>query len=564
MNILITGAGPTGLTLATELARRGIIPTLIDKKEELSEKSKAIVLHSRTLELLEHTGITPELLRKGIRCNGVIIHEGRKEMLRLRMQRLRERTAYDYFLNVSQSDTEALLAERLGELGVHIHWNTTLEQLEQCGDSVTATLKKHDDAPMQLAFDYVIGCDGDRSTVREQVGIDFPGDRHDEVFFTADVNIRWDRPNDQYYFWLTDNGAVFTAPLPGRHNYRIILQQPRDETESRGDHYYDNADHRTIEELQRLLDRILPGEMEVYDPKWIGTFDIPHHVAARYRRGRVLIAGDACHLHPPLGGQGMNASIQDACNLGWKLALVAQEIAPDSLLDTYERERLPVGQDLVESTLRGFEVMVEPGRLVSSLRNRLLQFATGISPLAQLAVDHMSMQDINYPDSPLNYTDTAEGVLDFHREGPAPGMRAPEATVFTDQFTGVRLLSCLDPQGFTLLFFAGTDSDANTFFQSDTYAGYATTADRLRQELPLSLTAYVVSRRRPDTAFNPPLAYLHDSYHEAERAYRTDGKALAVLIRPDGHVALITQHPEVATLSDYFSDYILLPSPALH
>ena len=563
MSILITGAGPTGLTLAIELARRGLQPTIIDKKEGLSEKSKAIVLHSRTLELLEKTGVADELLDHGLHCNGAVFHEDQQELFRLQLQRLRGKTHYDYFLNVSQSDTEAILADRLEQLDIRIRWNTELTNLEYHADRVTTTLRVGDEEDLICDFDYVVGCDGGRSTVREQVNIDFPGDRRDEVFFTADVDIDWERPNDMFYFWLVDNGAVFTAPLPGPKNYRIILQQPKDEADTRGESYYENRDNLDIDELQRMLDRLLPGEMRVSNPRWIGTFDIPHHVATTYRRGRVLIAGDACHLHPPLGGQGMNASIQDACNLGWKLALVARGIAPEDLLDTYEQERLPVGRKLVESTMRGFELMIDPGRMVSNLRNRLLQFATGFSPVAQLAASHMSMQDINYAESDLNETDTEDGLLNLRQEGPEPGFRAPEALVYTDQKSSGRLLPHFDPLGFTLLFLPGKLSDADTFFTGPTYREYQRVAEQLAAELPFPLTAYLVSRRRPDTTFVPPLAYLHDTYREVEEAYRLRSHPLAVLVRPDGHIGLVIRQIDLPTLQTYFSHHLLrTPLPA--
>jgi 2-polyprenyl-6-methoxyphenol hydroxylase-like FAD-dependent oxidoreductase len=328
-DVLIVGAGPTGLTLAASLRAQGIRCTLIDRLTEGANTSRAAVVHARTLEVLEPLGVTPELLRRGVPAQRFTIRDRDRVLVPIAFDRLP--TRYPFTLMVSQADTEAVLLQRLRALGGEVLRPRTLTGLTQEARHAVATL----DDGSRITARYVVGADGMHSAVRQLAGIAFEGGSYGESFVLADVRLEGDVPHDEVILYFSPAGMVVVAPLPGGV-HRIVATV--DEAPEVPDTAF----------VQTLLDSRGPerSPVRVAGLLWGSRFRVHHRIAERYRAGRVLIAGDAAHVHSPAGGQGMNVGILDATALA--AALVAALQGDDSALDAYGRARRPIAGQVVK------------------------------------------------------------------------------------------------------------------------------------------------------------------------------------------------------------------------
>src|SRR5215469_11623047 len=353
-DVLVVGAGPVGLTMVAELARHGARCRIVDRLAEPLPFCRAIGVTPRTLEVWDDMGVAREMIDAGLWLTGLrsIIH-GRPPA-----------DAHSYYpglpygqLGLPQYETERLLARHLGRFGIDVERGTALSGLTPEEDGVAVRLTRGDGASETARFRYVIGCDGAHSAVRRALGIAFEGDAFPMSFMLGDVHIAWDLPRGMALraLRLVEGGApdMFIAiPLPEPGRYRVSMLAPDALAPAQGtDHgLQSEAPGPALPDLQAVADDLLPDRPRLSDLRWSSIFRISMRLAASYRRGRVFIAGDAAHIHPPTGGQGMNTGIQDAYNLAWKLALVLEGAAPESLLDSYEAERRPVGAAVVART----------------------------------------------------------------------------------------------------------------------------------------------------------------------------------------------------------------------
>lgn len=350
---LVVGAGPVGLTMAAELARHGVRCRIIDRLAKPLPYCRAIGVTPRTLEVWDDMGIAREMIDAGLWIEGVrsIIH-GRPPN-----DTFQDFSDLPYStLGLPQYETERLLVGHLGRFGIAVERGTGLQSLQQDAKGVMVRLERAGSTE-EATFRYVIGCDGAHSTVRHALGIVFEGDAMPMTFMLGDVCIPWDLPRGLALraVRLVENAApdMFVAiPLPEPGRYRVSMVAPSELASSGGaDHGIQSEAHGpALADIQTVADDLLPGRPRLSDLRWSSTFRISMRLAAHYRRGRVFIAGDAAHIHPPTGGQGMNTGIQDAYNLAWKLALVLAGQASDGLLDSYEAERRPVGAEVVART----------------------------------------------------------------------------------------------------------------------------------------------------------------------------------------------------------------------
>src|SRR5215212_2700539 len=333
-DVLIVGAGPTGLTLAASLVARGIATTVVDRQTAGANTSRAAVVNARTLEVLEDLDVARRLVKEGIQAPRFSIRDRARTLIPIDFSELP--TDYPYSLMVPQATTERLLLERLTELGGTVLRPKTLASLRQDADGVTATFDDGD----SIRARYVVGADGIHSTVREQAGIGFEGGAYQESFTLADVRLRGEAPVDEVILFWAKAGLTVVAPLPGGI-HRIVAPVT------------DAPEEPSAPFVQQLLDDRGPGagRMVVTDVIWGSRFRIHHRVADRYRAGRLLLAGDAAHVHSPAGGQGMNMGIQDAIALADVLDRVIDG-APDDLLDAYSAQRRPIAQQVLRLTDR--------------------------------------------------------------------------------------------------------------------------------------------------------------------------------------------------------------------
>jgi 2-polyprenyl-6-methoxyphenol hydroxylase-like FAD-dependent oxidoreductase len=368
-DVLIVGAGPTGLTLAASLLLKGATVTLVDRQAEGANTSRAAGVNARTLEVLEHIDVTRRLVKEGIEAPRFAIRDGAKKLLSIDFSGLE--TDYPFTLLVPQSTTERLLLDRVHELGGDVVRPKVLVSIVQDAEGVTATFEDGDTVRAR----YVVGADGMHSTVREQAGIGFTGGAYEHSFVLADARLTGDAPTDEVRLFWASEGLTVVAPLPNG-DFRIVA--PVDEA----------PEVPSLEFVQTILDARGPGNITVTGITWGSRFRIHHRVADTYRAGRVLLAGDAAHVHSPAGGQGMNLGIQDAVALADTLSAVLGG-APDPLLDEYSARRRPIAKQVVALTDRLTKLATLP-RPLRPLRNVLLGMVGRTPPITRALASRLS------------------------------------------------------------------------------------------------------------------------------------------------------------------------------
>ncbi|WP_441246419.1 FAD-dependent oxidoreductase [Kitasatospora sp. McL0602] len=342
--VAIVGAGPAGLALAVTLAQSGIDFVLVDRLAEGANTSRAAVVHARTLEVLEELGAADQLVARGLQLSRFTVRDGARRLLTVPFTGLP--TRYPYALLAPQYDTEDVLLTRLRELGGDVHRPYEVTAVEQDADGVTLTMSTGE----HLRAAYAVGADGMHSLVREAAGIGFTGGAYGQSFVLADVTMEWAPGPEEVALTFSAAGVFVVAPLPG-NRYRVVATV--EEAPAEPDRAF----------VQRLLDERAPGQARVDELVWSSRFRVHHRVADSYRAGRLLLAGDAAHVHSPAGGQGMNTGIQDAYALGRAFAT--------GDLDQYEARRRPVAQQVVAFTDRLTRISTATGPL-RALRNTIL------------------------------------------------------------------------------------------------------------------------------------------------------------------------------------------------
>ncbi|MBB5162427.1 NAD(P)/FAD-dependent oxidoreductase [Mycobacterium sp. AZCC_0083] len=355
-DVLIVGAGPTGLTLAASMLAKGTRATIVDRQAEGANTSRAGAINARTLEVLEGLDVSRRMVKEGVQAPNFTIRDGRKVLIPIDFSRLP--SAYPYTLLLPQNDTERLLLERVVELGGEVRRPKVLATVVQDADGVTATFEDGD----VVRAAYIVGADGMQSTVREQAGIGFHGDKYEQSFVLADVHLTGEAPTDEVVLFWAAAGLTVVAPLPNGA-FRVVA--PVD----------DAPEVPSADFVQRILDDrgYGVGRMMVTDVVWGSRFRIHHRVADTYRSGRILLAGDAAHVHSPAGGQGMNLGIQDAVALAEALTRVLGG-APDAVLDDYAAARRPIAQQVITLTDRLTRMATLP-RAVRPIRNTAMGVA---------------------------------------------------------------------------------------------------------------------------------------------------------------------------------------------
>lgn len=390
---LIVGAGPVGLTAASELTRFGVTVRIVDKNAQRTDKSKALVLWSRSLELLDRgpKGSAP-FIEAGLKAVAVNFVAGDGERIgRVTMDSVR--SPHPYGLMIPQSETERLLEERLENLGVSVERQVEVLGFKETERGVEATLRYSDGREGTAASDWLLGCDGAHSVVRQTLASPFSGETLNSDWILADVHLRgYPFPdNESSVYWHKDGVFVIFPISPGR--YRAVADLPLTAGA---------PPEPTLEQVQAIMDRRGPKGLTAFDPIWLSSFRINSRKVANYRSGRVFLLGDAAHIHSPAGGQGMNTGMQDAFNLAWKLALVIRKACGDRLLDTYNPERSGVGDEVLKQTARLTAIATVKNSTLQSIRNLVGHFVFGLTPAQRALADSITEVAIGYPESPLN------------------------------------------------------------------------------------------------------------------------------------------------------------------
>jgi 2-polyprenyl-6-methoxyphenol hydroxylase-like FAD-dependent oxidoreductase len=534
VDVLVVGAGPTGLALAAQLAAFGTPFRIVDREPDPVHESRALAVQPRTLEVLAGLGIAQRLIERGNPAARLHLHAGDRTTELPLFDIGVDDTAFPFLLFVSQAETEAVLNTHLADEGVVVERGVELVSLhdDPAADHVACQLRDHGGRIEHLTARYVVGCDGAHSHVRASAGIEFPGSAYPQTFVLADLPADGLDPT-AVHAYLAPVGMLFFFPLDHPAPWRLLAMRPHDPRSSTGE-----VEPPGLADLQALADTYTAGSVELGPPVWSTYFRIHHRHAHTYRSGRVFLAGDAAHIHSPAGAQGMNTGIQDAWNLGWKLALVAQGIAEPALLDTYQTEREPVGRDVLAFTDRAFRIATTTNAAARFARTRIAPHllaaaarfrrgrATVLRTVAQLA--------ITYRHSALSHDATRPP-----RRAPRAGDRLPDAPVETGGHTSTVHRALAAPRFHALLV-------------GPTGAWPATTVTPLAQHY-----AGVAGLHRLD--LRPGDGVIHDPARLAHKrlGLTRPGESATYLVRPDGHIAYRSAGASPDGLRAYLDHWLL-------
>ena len=492
--VLIVGAGPTGLVLGLCLNKLGVPFRIIDKNSGPGQASRALVVQARTLEFYRQLGIADEVVARGIVIDHAQLRRKGKPFAKISFEDFgKGLSPFTFALGFPQDDHERFLVERLKAAGIDVEWNTELASFSQSVDGVAVALRKAG-ADETVAMAYLAGCDGARSTVRQGLNLDFPGGTYSHLFYVADVKVADSgTANTDLLINIAAHSFALMLPVRSSGMQRLIGIVP-DELMARTD--------LTFADIQPVVEPVL--DVKITQVNWFSTYHVHHRVASHFKVGRCFLAGDAGHIHSPAGGQGMNTGIGDAVNLAWKLADVLGGRAPETLLDTYDTERIGFARTLVASTDSAFKLIVSQSPASVFLRSwivpHILPALSQFSAVRREFFRAVSQIRISYRDSALS--EGAAGAV-------AGGDRLP--------WVG----------GETADNFAPLSSMA---WQLHVYGAASEALAKAAMGLKLPVDAFAWSGQMRKAGLAQDAAYL---------------------IRPDGHVALALPDQDVGALNSY-------------
>ena len=507
-DVIIVGAGPSGLALAGQLIRYGLDFVILDKKETTTPFSKAIGVQARTLEIYEQIGLADKLISLGAIAGKARMIVGGEVRGEINFDEIgKGMSAYPYVLIVEQGKHEALLYDFIKSHGRDVLWNTELESISQTDADVTANIKNADGTREVIGAKYLVACDGAKSFVRHSLGLKFEGSTFERMFYVADVEIDWKFAHDALMVFLMKNNLLAFFPMVGgEKSWRIVGTFPEEFAKDEGDVLY--------EEIEAQIKKDSEVELDITKVNWFSTYKVHTRHVERFSSGRCFLAGDAAHIHTPAGAQGMNTGIQDGYNLAWKIASVLQQNAPVELLETYNTERLENAIRLLKTTDRMFNFVASPEPILSYLRTHILPHIAGaafsLDTVKKFVFPIISQTGINYHHSPVSRTDG-----DFNVKG---GERMP---YFETQ--GASIYEKLKQPKFHLL----------TFFDGEN--NFADFTEILK-----------------NGAIDLHEITLYPNITEIFGASRS----FMILLRPDNYVGLISNDVSGAELSKYLTELL--------
>ncbi|MGI8838219.1 MAG: FAD-dependent monooxygenase [Pyrinomonadaceae bacterium] len=402
-DVIIVGAGPTGLALACQLTRYQVDFVIFDKSEGVTAYSKALGVHARTLEIYEQLDLAHEAVEQGTIAGKVRMLQRGEILGQVELSNIgKELSAYPFMLVLEQSRNERLMYNWLQAHGRDVRWQTELESFSQNDTSVTARVKTSGGECQTIEGRYLVGCDGPRSLVRNGLGLAFEGSTFERLFYIADVQIDWKFTHDALTVCLAPHGVVAFFPMPGEKRWRIVGAFPEGHEKAEREIVYEEIEEQIKKEAQL--------ELDITRVDWFSTYKVHTRHVDKFSSSRCFVAGDAAHIHTPAGGQGMNTGIQDAYNLGWKLALVIKHSVNPRILESYNEERLPNAKRLTATTDRMFNLAAGKDWFVALIRTTifppLAKYILSIEAVRKRFFILISQIGIRYRDSSLSMHDT--------------------------------------------------------------------------------------------------------------------------------------------------------------
>jgi 2-polyprenyl-6-methoxyphenol hydroxylase-like FAD-dependent oxidoreductase len=430
--VLIVGAGPTGLTAALELARLGVPVRLVDQYGAPSDTSRALAVHSRTVELMQQRGLAAEMVKLGNPGYAACLYDGAKRLGKVDLHQVDSR--FNFVLLLSQSETERILRDHLLRSGVRVERTTQLIGFTQVASGgVRATLQDANGERKEVEAAYLIDAEGAHSFARHRLDLPFEGNSLPNTYAIADLYLDGDVPEDELSIYIPEAGLVAAFPM-GHRRFRVLATERHT--------FAHDAPAPTLDEMHAMWSHSVPIPVLLRDLQWSSRFRINSRALTRLRHGSIFFAGDAAHIHSPAGGQGMNTGMQDAINLAWKMALVYQGRAGDALLDTYDEERLPIIHQLVSTTERATDLFNSNSHFVHTLLRHVLPVVLNLEAVRKKGAGLVSELAVHYRKSSLNAG--SEGSDGVHA-----GDRFPDVAVAHSG--SARVLDLLDPSRFTAL-----------------------------------------------------------------------------------------------------------------
>jgi 2-polyprenyl-6-methoxyphenol hydroxylase-like FAD-dependent oxidoreductase len=519
-DVVIVGAGPTGLSLACQLIRYGIDFVVVEKNGGITPFSKALGVHARTLEIYEQLDLAQTAVERGTIAGKIRLLEAGEIVGEVDLSNIGAGlSAFPFMLVLEQSENERLLYEYVQSHGRDVLWQHELESFSQDESGVIAQVKNRNGESQIIEGKYLVGCDGPKSAVRHGLGLSFAGSTFERLFYVADVRIDWKFSHDALHGCLARHSVLAFFPMPGEKRWRIVGVFPEGHNKDEDEVLYEEIEARIKEEAQLDLD--------ITRVDWFSTYKVHTRHVEKFSSGRCFLAGDSAHIHTPAGGQGMNTGIQDVYNLAWKLGLVLKGAAAERILGTYNEERLPNAKRLLQTTDRMFNLAAGTDWLVNLIRTTVFppmaKFILSIDAIKRRFFRLISQIGITYRESSLSLHD---GDGEFEVKA---GDRLPYFLI-----DGHSVYDKLRAPKFHLLTFSNGRSDSlDGHFGED-----GNSSDELETRFAQLLDHSVIP-------LDPHVAAI----------FRTD-EPFQVLLRPDNYIGFISPETSPSRLVAYLKDII--------
>jgi 2-polyprenyl-6-methoxyphenol hydroxylase-like FAD-dependent oxidoreductase len=520
--VLIVGAGPSGLMMAAQLLRNGVQPIIIDSKQGPTTESKALAVQARSLEIYRQMGVIDRVIENGKQAGGVNFHEDGKQVASLTFTNVgQQQTAFPYILLYQQSKNERLLLDYLTLNCCPVYWETTLTTLKQEADRITVELQTGGQVKT-LTCNWVVGADGAHSGVRKQANIPFNGETYGHNFYLADVELENPEINDDHVqLYLAKNGFSAFFPMPEANRYRMLGNLPDE---------FDKREDLKLEDVLPGLEKVSGLKINVVQNFWFTVYRLHHRMADNFRLQRCFLIGDAAHIHSPVGGQGMNTGLQDAYNLAWKLAGVVNKHFKPVILDSYAAERMPVAKALLSTTDKAFTMIMSrnwfAGMFKKWLLPGVLNFVWQKKTLREAFFKRISQTDIAYRDSAINLHISQATKI-------KAGDRLPYLKVFDEK-----------------------KQEETDLHEWCTKPGFVFIALGKLSETDLFALAKWITKRYPamlNFFYLPPSAKNQDIF-DAFEVIPGQGKSL--IIRPDMYIGFMNDKVDMVLMDNYLQNVV--------